>query len=90
MTPEMLRTLKFVQAYHAANGVSPTVREIMIHEGGKSPGPVSRRLQALVDRGYLVRLPGRDRNVAPAQIDLTDIPIDKLLGELERRRALHG
>jgi SOS-response transcriptional repressor LexA len=90
MTPEMLRTLTFVQAYHARHGVAPTVREIAAHEGGKSLGPVSRRIKALVERGHLVRLYGSARNIAPAQYDLTNIPLEKLLGELERRRALHG
>lgn len=92
MTPEMRRTLTVIQEYYALHGFAPSIREIMASEGGKSTGAVSRRIHMLIDRGHLVRLPGRDRAIAPASatLDLSAVPTDKLLGELEKRRALHG
>ncbi|SCW55910.1 LexA DNA binding domain-containing protein [Sphingobium faniae] len=92
MTPEMHRTLTFIQEYYAQHGIAPTMREIMVALGGKSTGPVHNRIHRLIDRGHLVRLPGRDRAIAPASaaIDLSAVPTEKLLGELEKRRALHG
>lgn len=92
MTPEMRRTLTHFQTYYAANGVAPTIRELTALEGLKSPGGVHRRVRALVDRGYLVPLPGRDRALAPASVslDLSAATEEQLRAELARREGHHG
>lgn len=92
MTPEMRRTLTVIQEYHAAHGVAPTFREIMKALDLKSKAPIHRRVHALIDRGYLVKLPGRDRAYVPATTvpDLTSVPADALRAELAKRERRHG
>lgn len=92
MTPEMRRTLTVIQEYYAVHGVSPTFQEMMEALGLKSKAPIHRRVHALVARGHLVKLPGRDRAYAPVEtsVNLSAIPTEKLLGELEKRRSDNG
>lgn len=92
MTPEMRRTLTVIQEYYAQHGVAPTFQEILDAEGGKSKSAVHRRVHALIERGHLVRLPGRDRAFAPVpdRVDLAGVPTEQLLGELEKRRKPNG
>jgi len=92
MTPEMRRTLTVIQEYHAAHGVSPTFQELMEALELKSKAPVHRRVQALVERGHLVKLPGRDRAYAPvsAAPDLSSVPVDALRAELAKREGKDG
>ncbi|MFY9350079.1 MAG: hypothetical protein WBL20_14415 [Sphingobium sp.] len=89
MTPEMRRTLTHIQAYHGQHGVAPTIRELTALEGLSSTGGVHRRVQALIERGYLVKLPGRDRSFAPASVmpDLSAVTDDQLRAELAKREA---
>lgn len=91
MTPEMRRTLTNFQEFFAAKGIAPTIRELMAMEGLASPSSVLKRVHTLVERGYIVKLPGRNRALAPADgIDLAGATIDQLRAELARREADNG
>jgi|GEM_PF-3083516 hypothetical protein len=65
LTERQAEALKFVSAYHTANGFAPTYREIA-KRFGCSTSRAHELVSALVDRGCLVRLPGRARSVALA------------------------
>lgn len=90
MTPEMRETLTHIQDYFEQHGVSPSYRELMEMAGVSSTAAIYRRVHGLVDRGHLVRLHGKNRCYVPADINLSTVPTDKLLCELERRGAQHG
>lgn len=90
MTPEMHETLTHIQEYYNQHGYSPTYRELTKMTGLSSSNSIHRRVHALLERGHLIRLPGRDRCYVPAKIDLTPVPLGDLLAEIERRGVNHG
>lgn len=57
--------MSVAQAIHeiaAETGVPPSIRELA-NELDSHPGAIHRCIDALVDRGWLVRLPGRARSL---------------------------
>lgn len=90
MTPEMRRTLTHFQEYFAEHGIAPSFRELAAMDGARSTNSIHRRVHALLDRGHLVRVMGRNRAFALAEANLASVPTDQLLGELERRGVDHG
>lgn len=54
----------FIEAYHAKNGVMPTVREIASAMGVSSSSRAHGYIDNLVARGKLQRIPGKVRNIA--------------------------
>lgn len=89
MTPEMRETLTHIQDYFDQHGVSPSYRQLMQMAGVNSTTSIHRRVHGLLDRGHLVRSHGRYRCYVPADINLSNVPTEKLVGELERRGARH-
>ena len=87
MTPEMRQMLDTIRTYYAEKQVSPSVRELAGLLGVKGIQGVHSRLHALIDGGYLIRTPGRDRNYAPVEADrdLSRVPTADLHAELGRR-----
>jgi repressor LexA len=63
LTPRRGAVLDFILSTVRERGYFPTVREIGSAMGFSSPGSVTRHLEALAERGDLVRLEGR---LAPA------------------------
>lgn len=90
MTPEMRETLTHIQDYFEQHGVSPSFRQLMEMADVSSTSAIYRRIHGLVDRGHLVRSHGRNRCYVPADINLSNVPTEKLVDELERRGARHG
>jgi len=90
MTPEMQETLDAFLTYFEAHGVAPTVRELTVLTGRRSPARVHLRLHELVERGHLIRLPGKNRNLAPVGPNLRGVTSSDLRAELARREARNG
>ena len=63
LTTVQRRALVVIAERLEATGVAPTVRELAVLLGLKSPAPVQRTLDCLVERGFLRRLPNRWRGL---------------------------
>lgn len=63
LTPELLRTFRFIDQYIAENDYPPSYDEIAIGFGLKSKSGVSRSIQLLKDRGLIDSLPNVDRSL---------------------------
>lgn len=63
ITPAQHRALTFIRQYVAANGYSPTFREIAGGVGLKSSSEAHRLVHGLVDRGSVKLLPRRARSI---------------------------
>jgi SOS-response transcriptional repressor LexA len=61
MTPQMQRAYDFIVSEMDERGYSPSVREIMAHLGLNAISAAHRVVSQLVDRGLLVRIPGKSR-----------------------------
>ena len=61
LTQHQENVLQFIKKYQIQSGIAPTVREICVHFGLKSPGGVHRILHVLIDKGYLTSDPGKNR-----------------------------
>lgn len=84
LTHSQLRTLEFISSYLSShNGVAPSYMEIGDALGLRSKSNVNRLVTALVDRGYLRRIPHRAR--ALEVIRHPGDPSDLLLTAEERR-----
>lgn len=63
LTERQAEALKYIAGHFNSNGFAPTYRDI-----GKrlqvAPGRVFEIVSALVERGYVTRLPGRARSIA--------------------------
>jgi len=90
MTPAQKRCLDIVAAWIAAHGVAPTYREIAATMGGNAQGRAHDLVAALVAQGELIRTAARNRNLRMPTVDLTRVPLDELLAEIERRSKADG
>ena len=63
ITPAQHRALTFIRQYVAANGYSPTFREIAGGVGLKSSSEVHRLVHGLVERGSVKLLSRRARSI---------------------------
>jgi len=86
MTPTMKETLEAINRYYELNGVAPTIRELGKLRGIRGIRAIHNQVQELIARGYLTRLPGRDRNMAPVDL-LARWSTDELREEIARREA---
>lgn len=59
LTRRMFQAKTFIETYHAENGIPPSHQEIADGLGLKSKSNAARYVEALVERGYLSRLPGK-------------------------------
>lgn len=65
LTPRQSEALAFIRAYIAERKVSPTYQEIADALNISSKGGVARLVDALEQRGHIVRLKGGIRSLAP-------------------------
>lgn len=64
MTPHQRDLLRFIQSYIAYHdGVAPTFTEMMQHMAVTSKSGIHRILKALEERGYISRIPHRQRAI---------------------------
>lgn len=95
MTPAMSETLEMIKRWNRVRGHPPTIREMMAALNVTSTGDMHRRITALVERGYLRRLPNRARAlevVADPHLptDISQLSIDVLAAEIRRRGMVVG
>lgn len=64
LTPHQRQLFDFVHAEITSGNVSPSFEQIREHLGLKSKSGVHRLVEALVERGWLIKLPGRARSLA--------------------------
>lgn len=89
MTPSQKRCLDIVAGWIAEHGISPSYREIAVAMGGNAQGRAHDLVSALVEQGELVRTAAQKRNLRLPAVDLSRVPLEQLLAEIERRKA-HG
>lgn len=70
LTPEMAKTMRYLQDYVADKGYGPNFEEVRAHLGLSSKSGVHRLMSALERRGYIRRWPHQSRafeilNVVP-------------------------
>ncbi|GHC79555.1 LexA family protein [Limoniibacter endophyticus] len=63
LTPRQRDALKFISDYAAKNGVSPSFEDIQHGLGLHSRSGVSRLVDALIERGCLLKLSNRARSL---------------------------
>lgn len=61
LTRRQSEVLDYIAKYVSENGFSPSYQEIMEHMGYSSKSRVHHVIKALVDRGYLKRIPNATR-----------------------------
>lgn len=90
LTQLQSQLLSFIIAYGEKNaGTSPTFEEMRTELGVSSKSSVARIINALEERGFIRRLPGRVRNIevirAHAGIGLSAFSTEVLVAELGAR-----
>lgn len=63
LTPQQANALTFIRSYIETKGHSPSYEEMMAPLKTTSKANVSRMVDRLVERGYLLRGPGRNRSL---------------------------
>ncbi len=63
LTPRQREILSFLIRFLNEMGYPPTVREIALHFGLKGPRSPKKRLDALEEKGYIRRRPGKSRAI---------------------------
>lgn len=86
LTPREVRALDFIRDRIARQGAAPTLAEIAALLGQRSRSGAHNVVEALVDRGLLIKTPGRLRGLALADTPLlSSVPTAALRAELARR-----
>ena len=62
LTPQQIRIFRFVRDYRNSKGYSPTMQEIA-NELGVSKVTVFEHVEALIQRGALIRTPNKARSL---------------------------
>jgi len=81
--------LDFVVDQIRAHGYGPTVREIVVHVGDKSPTSVHRHLKTLEARGYINRQANKSRSIQLAK-ELRGLPLAGTLAAGSPIEAIQG
>jgi repressor LexA len=63
LTARQREILSFLLRFLEERGYPPTVREIALHFGLKGPKSPKKRLDALEEKGYISRMPGKSRAI---------------------------
>lgn len=63
LPPRQREVLEILGEAHRRTGRMPTVRELAERLGVKAPGTITDHLRALEEKGFLVREPGKSRNI---------------------------
>lgn len=62
-TPRQMDLLRFIRGYQLAKGYSPSFREMLPALGCRSHNTTARLLHCLEERGWIRRLPNRERAI---------------------------
>ena len=65
LTEKASIVLNFILNYRNKNGISPSVREIAIGVGFRSPASVQHYITILLSEGYIAREEGKVRSLVP-------------------------
>jgi len=63
MTREQERVYRYIVDFIRAKGYSPTIREIAVGVGQRSPGNTIRKMQVLRNDGFIVWEEGKPRTL---------------------------
>ena len=74
LSPRQQQILDFIVDEIRTHGYGPTVREIVVHVGDKSPTSVHRHLKTLEARGYIKRQANKSRSIQLAEA-LRGLPV---------------
>lgn len=85
MTKNQARCLAFIRTYFAEHGFAPNYPEIAAGTGLKSRGNAHTLVTALIAQGELIRTTAAARNLRLPAVDLSTVPTEALLAEIERR-----
>ena len=88
MTPMQERCLAAIRSGIQSNGVAPRYEDIAAALGLASKAGVHRLVTALIERGHLTKMPGRNRSLAlvlPAKSPLAAFTVAELQAEIGRR-----
>lgn len=90
LTPRQTDVLAYLRAYSAEHGFFPSYREIADALGIKAVSTAWLIVQQLIDRGYVRRLPRRERalELVDPTPDLSLATTDALWDEIGRRQAV--
>lgn len=86
LTRRQAEVLAFIRARCAAGIVSPTYQEIADHFG-IAKSNVHRMVHALIERGYLRQIHGRQQTIAPVEPGLNG-DSEGVLAQLAKRRGV--
>lgn len=75
LTESQQKTLQVIKDYVAANGLAPTVSEILLLLKIKSRSLVQRNLKAIEEAGFITLLPNRRRNIELLDEDEAGLPL---------------
>jgi len=76
LTKRQKQVLTFIRSYHQTRGETPSLREIARHFRFRSVTAAVDHIRALISKGELKRLPGRDRSLHFVS------PLDKLRSQV--------
>ena len=62
LTERQRNVLEYIGEYRLEYGISPSIREICVRLGLKSPGGVHKILRVLVEKQVLISIPGKNRS----------------------------
>jgi repressor LexA len=65
LTKRQVEVLLLIQAFVRDNSYPPTVRDLVALTGGKSTAGVQKIHDALREKGYIKKAPGRSRGIVP-------------------------
>lgn len=93
LTVRQAEVVAFVQDRIGRNGIAPSYEEIAAKLGVRSRGNVNRLVNELVERGALVRLPGKAKSLAlPESIGAAWVlkPLPELRRAIEAYATKHN
>lgn len=64
LTQKQLKTFKFIKSYLKKNKLSPSYEEIRKAVGLASKNSIYNLVNQLIERGYIIRLKGKNRSLS--------------------------
>ncbi len=91
LTKRQAELLKFLRAYMAEWGMSPSYEEMCAALGAASRARMNELVRALEERGYVTRIPNRARSIKLVEPGaLVQFSSEALRAELRRRGEFIG
>lgn len=87
LTPRQREVLEFITRQVRERGLAPSVREVAYSLGLRSPATAQRHIWALVEKGYLRRIPGRMRGLELARARPEEVVHLPLVGRVAAGRG---